>query len=549
MKFHSNARLVISLLVITITVLSCNYQHMEADLIIHNAKIYTLDENNSMAEAMAIKDGRIAAVGPEREILNKYRAPKKIDAEKQPVYPGFVDAHCHFIWYGQFLNEVDLTGTQSLDEIIGKLRNAAPNRGAWITGRGWDHNNWPEKSFPNRNLLDSLFPDTPVYLVRIDGHAAWVNSKALEIAQIDGNEEITGGEVITVQGVPTGILIDRAMELVKAHFPAETKEDVGRFMAMAEEKCFAEGITSLCDAGLPARTIRQMMELDAEGKIRMNIHQMLAPDEEAEGIMRNGFLESAHITVRALKLFSDGALGSRGAAMLEPYSDDPENTGLFLNEPEFYQKWASIAHETNYQLCTHAIGDAGNRMTLDLYSRFLDPSNDRRWRIEHAQVLHPDDFNRFGELTIIPSVQPTHATSDMGWAGSRLGAERLRYSYAFEELRQQLGMIPLGTDFPIEGISPLDTFFSAVFRKNKDGQPDGGFQIENALSREHALRGMTIWAAIANFQEDERGTLEIGKAADVVILNRDLMTAEEGEFKNIEVKYTLVNGEMVYQDF
>jgi predicted amidohydrolase YtcJ len=549
MKLSGSTQLIISLFVLSLHLISCNYQHMEADLIIHNAKIYTLDENNSMAEAMAIKDGKIAAVGAEREILNKYRAAKTIDAGKQPVYPGFIDAHCHFLWYGQFLNEVDLTGTKSLNDIVEKLSNASPNQGEWITGRGWDQNDWPEKSFPDRSLLDSLFPDTPVYLVRIDGHAAWVNSKALEIAQIKGDEEITGGEVITSEGVPTGILIDRAMELVKAHFPAETKEDVARFITMAEEKCFAEGITSLCDAGLPAKTIRQMMELDQEGKVKMNIHQMLAPDEEAEDIMRNGYLKSEHISVRALKLFADGALGSRGAAMLEPYTDDPDNTGLFLNDPGFYQKWASIAHETNYQLCTHAIGDAGNRMALDLYSKFLDPRNDRRWRIEHAQVLHPDDFNRFGELTIIPSVQPTHATSDMGWAGSRLGAERLRYSYAFEELRQQLGMIPLGTDFPIEGISPLDTFFSAVFRKNKQGEPAGGFQMENALSREHTLRGMTIWAAIANFQEDERGTLESGKAADVVILNRDLMTAEQGEFKNIDVKYTLVNGEVVYQDF
>lgn len=526
---------------------ACTYQHMEADLIIHNATVYTVDENWTTAEALAIKDGEILAIGAEREILNKYSSPEKIDAKKQFVYPGFIDAHCHFLWYGQFLNEVNLTGTTSLNDVLSRLQQANPNRGEWIVGRGWDQNEWPEKYFPDRSALDTLFPNTPVYLVRIDGHAAWVNSKALELSKIEGEEDVSGGEIITLNGEPTGILIDRAMELVKAVMPKESEEDIARLVAEAEKNCFAAGITSVCDAGLPIRTIRSLMALDEHGKLRMNIYQMLEPNDEAEEVMREGHHHTDHISLRSLKMFADGALGSRGAAMIEPYADDPENYGLFLNDSAFYHHWAKIAHETNYQLCMHAIGDSANRMVLDLYAEFLQGANDLRWRVEHAQVLQSDDFDKFRAHTIIPSIQPTHATSDMDWAGERLGEERLKNAYAWEKLRQQIGIVPLGTDFPIEDIDPLATFYSAVFRKDKDGNPPEGFQMENALSREHTLRGMTNWAAISVFAENQRGSIEPGKAADLVILNRDLMKAPEQEFKNIEVKFTLVNGEIVYQ--
>lgn len=528
---------------------ACTYQHMEADLIIHNAKIYTVDETWSTGEAIAIKEGKILAVGAEREIMNKYSSPEKIDAQKQLVYPGFIDAHCHFLWYGQSLNEVNLVGTKSQEEILKKISTAEPNRGEWIVGRGWDQNDWAEQKFPNKSALDELFPDRPVYLVRIDGHAAWVNSKALKLAGIEGPKDVSGGEIQIENGGPSGILIDRAMELIKAHIPEPSEKDIERFVAEAEKNCFAHGITTVCDAGLPAATIRKLIALDEQGKLRMNIYQMLEPDNEAEALMRKSYLDSEHITVRSLKLYADGALGSRGAAMIDPYSDDPENRGLFLNEPEFYTKWARIAHETGYQLCTHAIGDRGNRMVLDLYADQLKGGNDLRWRIEHCQVVHPDDFEKFKTNTIIPSIQPTHATSDMGWAGERLGEDRLKDAYAWEKLRQQIGLVALGTDFPIEGIDPLDTFYSAVFRKDASGNPPNGFQMENALSRENTLRGMTSWAAISLFEEENRGTLEAGKAADLVILNHDLMTVPENDFKNIDVQYTLVGGEIVYKAY
>ncbi len=527
---------------------SCTYQYLEADLIIHNAKIYTVDENWTIAEAVAIKDGKIIDIGAERNILNKYSSKQKIDAGTKSVYPGFIDAHCHFLWYGQSLNEVDLTEAQSPEAIIEMLRNRQPNRGAWITGRGWDQNNWHEKVFPNKKMLDALFPNTPVYLTRVDGHAAWVNQKALDLSGISGAEEVLGGSIITEGDEPTGILIDRAIERVSALIPDPTAEDIVGFVRQAEEKCFAAGITAVTDAGLPVDQIEVLQELDRNGQVRMNIYQMLNPGEGAEAFMRSGHHQTEHITVRSLKLFADGALGSRGAALIAPYADDEENRGLFLNDEAHYDHWAALCIENNYQLCTHAIGDAANHMVLTLYGKHLQRANDLRWRIEHAQIVHPDDLEKFRQFTVLPSIQPTHATSDWPWAEDRLGPERIKSGYAFEALRQQNGLVALGTDFPIESIDPLATFYSAVYRKN-NGEPEGGFQMKNALDKKDALRGMTIWAAIASFEENIRGSIEVGKAADFVILNRDLLETPEEQFKNIEVNYTLVNGEVVYQSY
>lgn len=529
---------------------SCNYQHMEADLIVHNATIYTVDENWTVAEAMAVKDGKIVEIGPEREILNKYRATEKLDAQKRPVYPGFIDAHCHFLWKGRALNELDLVGTTSLASVADRLRGATPNRGEWITGRGWDQNDWPSPVYPDRQLLDSLFPDSPVYLVRIDGHAAWVNTKALSVAGITEVQEVNGGKMMAAaDGSPSGILIDRAMELVEAQIPEESAEQLTKYIAETEALCFAHGLTAVMDAGLPVDIVERLMELDAAGKLRIHIYQLLSPGPKTAAFMRTGHRETPHISVRALKMFADGALGSRGAALLEPYSDDPQNSGLILNPDSDYTHWAQICKETDYQMCIHAIGDRANRKVLDLYAQFLETGNDRRWRIEHAQIVHHDDLPRFGELNVIPSVQPTHATSDAPWAAERLGMHRIQNAYTFEVLRQQLGLIALGTDFPIEAIDPLATFYAAVFRQplGKTDQPP--FQPDNALSREDALRGMTIWAAVANFEEAKRGSLKAEKAADFVILSNDVMTAPQDAFENIEVLFTFVNGEKVFEAY
>lgn len=536
-------------LVLLIFSQACNYQHMEADLIIHNATIYSVDEQWSTYQAMAIKDGKIIGLGAERDILNKYKAKERFDAAKQAVYPGFIDAHCHFIWQGSMLNQVDLTGITSLEETLERLKNKSPNRGEWVLGRGWDQNLWEGQEFPNADMLDALFPETPVYLVRIDGHAAWVNSAALKIANIKGEEEVTGGKVLTKDGKPTGILIDRAIELVSSHIPQESEEETAKLIQQTEKLCFASGITALTDAGLPVETIRTLMKLDRAGGLKMNINQMVLPGPDAEAFLREGHHHTDHISVRSFKLFADGALGSRGALLLEPYTDDPENSGLMLNPMDEYEHWAQICKETGYQLCTHAIGDSANRMVLDLYARHLEKGNDARWRIEHTQIVAPEDINKFGEYNIIPSIQPTHATSDMGWAEERLGPERLKTAYAFEQLRQQLGLVALGTDFPIEQIDPLATFYSAVFRSQLGSTDTTAFLPDNALSRKDALRGMTIWAAIAQFQENERGTISVGKQADLVILNRDLMKAPQSAFQNIEVVATFIKGEKVFEGY
>lgn len=528
---------------------ACNYQSMEADLIIHNATIYSVDEQWNVYRAMAIKDGKIIDLGAERDILNKYKATERFDAAKQAVYPGFIDAHCHFLWHGSMLNQVDLTGIESVEETLAQLKGKAPNRGKWLLGRGWNQNLWEGQEFPNAEMLDALFPETPVYLVRIDGHAAWVNSAALKIAGIGGDKEVTGGKILTKDGEPTGILIDRAIELVSDHIPEESEEETAELIWQTEKRCFEHGITALTDAGLPVETIRTLMKIDDAGGLKMNINQMVLPGPDAEDFLREGHHQTDHISVRSFKLFADGALGSRGALLLEPYTDDPENSGLMLNPMDEYEHWAQICEETGYQLCTHAIGDSANRLVLDLYARHLEKSNDARWRIEHTQIVAPEDIDKFGEYNIIPSIQPTHATSDMGWAEERLGPERLQTAYAFEELRQQLGLVALGTDFPIEQIDPLATFYSAVFRSPLGSADTTAFLPNNALSRKNTLRGMTIWAAIAQFQEEDRGSLAVGKQADVVILNRDLMKAPQEDFENIKVVATFVKGEKVYAGY
>jgi len=539
---------ILKLLPLYLILNACSYQSMEADLIVHNATIFIVNEDWSTAQAMAIKDGKVLETGPEREILNKYRSAEKLDAQKQFVYPGFIDAHCHFLGYGQFLDNINLVGSKSLNEVLERITKGAGDSN-WIIGRGWDQNDWDVKTFPTRAAIDSIFPDRPVYLTRIDGHAALANSKALELAGINNKSTIDGGLIVLENGEPTGILIDRAMELVESILPTDSPEAIEKALLQAQKNCFAAGITAVTDAGLTTKVVEIIKKLQESGALQMNMYVMLSPDEDTRNFLKTGPLATNKLTVRSVKLYGDGALGSRGAALIEPYSDDPENNGLLLYPKSFFEEWAKLCKTHGFQLNTHCIGDSAARMILDVYGAELGGSNDLRWRIEHAQVVHKDDIDKFGKYNILPSVQPTHATSDMYWAGERLGADRVKTAYAFEDLRKQNGMIPLGTDFPIEDIDPLKTYFSAVFRKDANGFPEGGYQPENALSPKNALRGMTIWAAISNFEEDKRGSLEVGKQADFVILNRNLLETPESQFKNIEVKYTFVDGKNVYKSF
>lgn len=522
----------------------------KADLIITGAVIYTVDSNFTTAEAMAIAKGKILAVGTNDEITGKYAADLVYDLGGKAVYPGLIDAHCHFLGYGMGrLKRADLTGTRSIEEVVERVQQhhqKFPDL-YWIEGRGWDQNDWDDKQFPDRKSLDELFPDIPVMLTRIDGHAALVNSKALVLAGISAETKIEGGDILKENGLITGILIDNAMQLVYNVIPEAGAEEITRALLLAQDDCFAVGLTGVHDAGLETEQVKIIDSLQHAGKLKMRINAMLSPTQEnLDTYVDGGPYITDRLSVRSIKLYADGALGSRGALLIHEYSDDPGNRGIMLTPPDTIRSICQQAIDDGYQICTHAIGDSANRMMLHLYGEFLQGPNDLRWRIEHAQIVAPEDLYLFGKYSIVPSVQPTHATSDMYWAPDRVGQERIKGAYAYKQLLDELGWIPLGTDFPIEKINPMLTFFAATARQDADGYPEGGFQSENALSREEALRGMTIWAARAAFEENKKGSLEPGKVADFVVLDADIMAIPLAEVLNVNVMKTFIAGQQVY---
>lgn len=520
------------------------------DLIVVNARIYTMDEAFSTAESFSVRHGKIVATGTTRDITSRFTSDHVIDLQGLYVYPGFNDAHAHFFGYGMnLLQRANLAGTKSQEEIYEILLKYHSHFGGdWVLGRGWDQNNWPVKAFPDKNRLDELFPDVAVFLIRVDGHAAWCNSKALELAGITANTSVIGGEVVIKDGKPTGILIDNAMGLVSIHIPEPGPEMKAKALRAAQENCFAAGLTSVTDCGVPKEVVLMMDSLHRSGELKMRINAMLDPTEENfTHFVRRGRYQTDRLMVNTIKIYADGALGSRGALMLEPYSDDKGNSGLQMAEQSYYEDICRLAYEANFQVATHCIGDSANRMILHTYGKFLKGANDRRWRIEHAQIIHPDDFELFDRFSVVPSIQATHATSDMDWAISRVGDQRIIGAYAYGRLLDQLGWLPNGTDFPVEEIYPLYTFFSSVFRTHHDGTPPGGFGMENALTREQALKSMTIWPAKASFEETVKGSLETGKWADFVVLDTDLMTANPRQVLNARILSTWVGGEKVFQ--
>jgi hypothetical protein len=520
----------------------------EADLIVYNAKIYTLDSSFSTVEAMAIKDGKIEATGTTADITAKYAAKEKLDAGGKTVYPGFIDAHAHFYRYGLGLGTADLVGTTSWEEIVTKLKAfAQTNTEGWLVGRGWDQNDWSVKEFPSKDALDMAFPNRPVILTRVDGHAAVVNQKALDLAGIQPGYRITGGEAEVKAGKLTGILIDNAVDIVASKIPAANAAQIKAALNAAQNNCFAVGLTTVDDCGLDYREVLTIDSFQKAGELKMRVYAMLS-DTKAnyEYLFAKGKIKTDYLNVRSFKVYADGALGSRGACLLQPYSDKPGWGGFLLSSQQHFDSVAAIINDKGFQMCTHAIGDSGNRAILNIYAKHLKGKNDKRWRIEHAQVVNKADFDLFGQYSIIPSVQPTHATSDMYWAGDRLGAERVKGAYAFKQLLQQNSWIPLGTDFPVEDISPFKTFLAAAFRQDAKGWPEGGYQMENALSRQETLRGMTIWAARSNFEEGEKGSLERGKFADFIILDHDLMTVPAKDVLQTTVLATYIGGAKVY---
>jgi predicted amidohydrolase YtcJ len=527
---------------------SCHTRQQAAVIIFH-AKIYTTDSAFSTAQAIAVKDGRILATGSDDDIRGAYAAPEVIDMGGQYIYPGFIDAHSHFVEYGESLFWAHLFGCISTEEMVQRVKafsDAHPGL-AWIQGQGWDQNKFAGKAFPDNAQLNQLFPSTPVVLTRVDGHAVLANAKALELAGVRPGQQIDGGTIETRDGRLTGILIDNAERLVFRQVPALSSAEAWQRLDSAQHRCFAQGLTTVTDPGLTKLEIDWLDSMQRAGRLKMRVYVMLRDNKETlEYYLPKGPYKTDLLYVKGVKAYADGALGSRGACLLAPYADKPGWQGFLLSPVAHYDSLAARLAGTDWQLCTHAIGDSGNRMILQVYNKYLKGKNDKRWRVEHAQVIDEQDFDLFGQASVIPSVQPTHATSDMYWAGERLGPVRIKGAYAYKRLLSENGWLPLGTDFPVEDISPLKTFLAAVFRVDAKGYPTGGFQPENALSREEALRGMTIWAAKADCLEKEIGSLEAGKKADFVILDKDLMTIPAAEVLRTKIISTYSGGIKVY---
>lgn len=559
----------------------------QADMIIVNAIIYTVDQDNSTAEAIAIRGSRIVAIGSTQDIQNHYTSQNVIDAKGKTIVPGLIDSHAHVMGLGQSVSELNLYGTTSSKQIIDlvaqRVKNAKP--GEWIRGRGWDQNDWDsgilEKPFPTAAMLDKVSPQNPVILSRIDGHAIWVNSKSMDLAKrkTDFKIEIDGGKILRNRmGDATGIFVDNAEAVIRNVVPEYSKEEKIEMYNRAFRECLRYGITGVHDMGIDEKDFEIYREMVDKHELPIRIYAQISGNGKlwnqmnASGpyVDHNG----KYLTVRSIKLYMDGALGSRGAALIEPYSDEPESRGLITFSPDSVRIITEQALQKGFQVCVHAIGDKANRIVLDEFERaakkYPTQARNARLRIEHAQVITPEDIPRFKKLNVIPSMQPTHATSDMYWAQARLGPERILGAYAWRSLIDDGNIIPSGSDFPVELPNPLYGFYAAITRQDKDGIPNdaaevektfqlsaegikdpshfaGGWYSEQRLTREEALKSFTKWGAYAEFMENEKGSLEEGKLADFVLLSKDIMTVAAKEILTTEVELTVVGGKIRYQ--
>jgi predicted amidohydrolase YtcJ len=523
-----------------------------ADYIIYNANIYTVDAEFSKQQAMAVKDGKILAIASSKEIFELYDASEKTDLNGKTILPGLYDAHTHFYYYALGLKELNLVGTKSFNQVLELVINfSKTNKMPWIKGRGWDQNDWKTKEFPSKDSLDRLFPNTPILLSRIDGHAALANQKALDIAGVNADLTIEGGifetKLIKGKKVLTGILIDNAVDFVSKYIPEPSATEKMETLMAAQKNCFEVGLTSIADAGLTKKIVEFIDSLHTIGILKMKIYAMLAPNKENFNYyLKNGPIFKDKLTVNSFKVYADGALGSRGACLLNPYDDQKNEIGFLLSHPDTLKAYAIKIANSKFQMNTHCIGDSANRLILNLYNTVLAKNQDRRWRIEHAQVIHEDDFEKFKRNKIIPSVQPTHATSDMYWVYDRLGKERTKNAYAYKKLIEHAGMIAGGSDFPVEGINPFKGIYAAVVRQDIKRIPANGFEPSNKISREEAIKSFTIWAAYAGFEEKIKGSLEPNKMADFIIIDKDIMNCNEYDIPYIKVLKTFSNGKQVF---
>jgi len=530
----------------------------QADLIVTNARIYTSDVNRPIAEALAVRNGRITFVGSNRGAL-ALAGPRteRLDLTGRTVITGMVDAHAHLLGLGQALRSVDLVGTRSYDEVVARVAERAESArpGEWIRGRGWDQNDWADTRFPTHAALSRAVPNNPVYLTRVDGHAGLVNAKALELAQVTAaTPDPSGGRFIRDSaGSPTGVLIDNAQGVVSRVIPPASRTQLREQTLAAIAEANRWGLTGIHDAGVGAEGIGVYEELAREGRYNLRDYVMVrANDSVLDAFMRRGPQKALHdgrIWIRAIKITADGALGSRGAALLEPYSDDAGNTGLITQPPERIRSVAVRALKAGFQLNVHAIGDRANRIVLDQFEAALRavPTADHRFRIEHAQILNEQDIPRFAALDVIPSMQGSHQTSDMYWVPARLGQSRTKGAYAWRSLLNTGVVIPNGSDFPVEAVNPLISFHSFITRQDAENFPAGGWMPEQRTTRQEALLSITLWPAYAAFMENESGSLTAGKFADFVVLDRDIMTVAPEEVLGTRVLLTVLGGKPVYR--
>ena len=531
---------------ILLLILNLGCTNNKADLIVINSKIYTANKSNEVAKSIAVRNGKIIDIDS-INLDNKYEAKEILDANEKTILPGLIDSHCHFYNLGLDQQVVDLRGTTSFEEIIERLKvYDLNNESNVILGRGWDQNDWEIKQFPVNTQLNSIFKNKLVVLERIDGHAYIVNDNALQLAGIDENTLVRGGLVLLKNNKPTGVLIDAPMSMVDKVLPEKTTKEKVNALKEAEEISFSYGLTTVDDAGLGMEIIDLIDSLHKSNELKIKIYAMVSVSKtNIQKLKKSGKIKTPKLNVRSFKVYGDGALGSRGAALKKPYCDDPHNYGFLRTDIKDLKYYANEIANMGFQMNTHAIGDSTVSVLLKEYQKVLNDIDDPRWRIEHSQVVDLNEFNLYNDK-ILPSVQPTHATSDMYWAYDRLG-ERIEGAYAFKDLLSSSKRIALGTDFPVERVNPFHTFYSSIERKDLSGYPASGFQIENALSREETLKGMTIWGAYFNFEENEKGSIEKGKSADFIIIDQNIMEIEAARIPNTKVLKTFVDGELVYQ--
>lgn len=530
----------------------------KADLVLLNGKIVIVDKSFSFSQAVAVKGDKILAVGSDKQIKS-HIGPKTevIELTGRCVVPGLIDAHGHLYKLGLLLRSMDVRGTTSFEQIAKMVADRAMQTkpGEWIIGRSWDQNDWAVKKMPTHELLSKAAPDHPVCLTRVDGHACIANKKAMELAGITKDtKEPSGGKILRdINGEPTGVFVDKAMGLVSGKIPKPSDEQIRKAIELASESCLAVGLTGMHDAGCGLDMVEHYKYLIGQGKLGIRINVMLsnldydrAEDYEAKNMFDD--FNNHQLRAKSVKLMIDGALGSRGAAMFEDYSDMAGNRGLLTDSYENVLRVARDGLRCGFQLCVHAIGDRGNRIVLDAFEQALkeNPKSDHRFRIEHAQTVSPEDIPRFKRLGVIPSMQPTHATSDMYWAGDRVGPERVKGSYAWRKFLESGCVIPCGSDFPVEKNNPMLGIYAAVTRQDEKGWPEGGWRPEERMTRQEVIRGFTIWAAQAAFQEDVLGSIEIGKLADMVVLSKDITSIEPKEILTTKADHTIVAGRVRY---